>query len=287
MDVTSTSATAIVLRGNQFSSKAESAVQKEKNAVSRKASESNASLAENMTMREYKSYIHEKISELPVHPTQSNRSASVFISEEGFEAMKSDPSYEAWVLDKLREDFSLCNPIAAMHESFIVYQFGTKKSDYRGDSWYDGFQNGQGKQIYQARSQGSFWNEHAAKQKQILAQHNDDVQEQKRVSHEWEQQRFDIASVRESVANHRQNPMSAALSSYDANSVFLGRHPMGVAETITTKRFMPDGTIIVTTKKDGKIVEQNKKKPHLVPVPDGLTGKIKMEPFQSVFELMA
>ena len=57
-------------------------------------------------------------------------------------------------------------------------------------------------------------------------------------------------------------------------------------EIITTKRFMPDGTIITTTKKEGKIVEQHKKKPHLVPVPDALTGKVKLEPFQSIFELM-
>ena len=42
-----------------------------------------------------------------------------------------------------------------------------------------------------------------------------------------------------------------------------------------------------TAKKDGKIVEQHKKNPHLVPVPDGLTGEVKLEPFQSIFELMA
>ncbi len=36
----------------------------------------------------------------------------------------------------------------------------------------------------------------------------------------------------------------------------------------TIKRFKPDGTIMLTTYEDGKITEQIKIKPHLVPVPD-------------------
>ena len=59
-----------------------------------------------MTMTEYKSYIYGKISDLPVNPTQASRSASVFISDEGFAAMKDSSEYEDWVLGKLREDFA-------------------------------------------------------------------------------------------------------------------------------------------------------------------------------------
>lgn len=56
---------------------------------------------------------------------------------------------------------------------------------------------------------------------------------------------------------------------------------------VTTKKFMPDGTILVITKKDGKIVEETKKKPHMLPIYDHVTGEVKMEPFQSIFmELM-
>ncbi len=80
--------------------------------------------------------------------------------------------------------------------------------------------------------------------------------------------------------------MSSVAESYDANLTFINISDGGIPETVTTKRFMADGTIITTTKKDGKIVEQSKKKPHLIPVTDGLTGKVKMEPFQSIFDLM-
>ena len=39
-----------------------------------------------------------------------------------------------------------------------------------------------------------------------------------------------------------------------------------VVETI--KRFKPDGTIMITTYEDGKISDQTRIKPHLVPMPD-------------------
>ena len=286
MNVSSRIAPVPVLQGKASPSKAESATAEEKRASSQRTDKTSSSISENMTMGEYKEYIYNKISELPVHSTQIHRSASVFISEDGFAEMKKDAAYEEWVLGKLREDFSLCNPVAAIHESFTVYQFGTKKSDYRGDSWYDGFQSGQGKQVYRARSQGNFWNTHSAKQKQILAQHDADVREKKRIANELEKQLL-TQSVMGSTETMKHQNIFAAASSYDMNSVFLDTSDTSMAESITTKRFMPDGTLIVTTKNDGKIVEQSKKKPHLVPVPDALTGEVKLEPFQIVFELMA
>lgn len=36
----------------------------------------------------------------------------------------------------------------------------------------------------------------------------------------------------------------------------------------TVKRFMPDGSIMITTYEDGEISSQVKKRPHLVPTPD-------------------
>ena len=47
--------------------------------------------AKDMTMEEYKQYIYNKISKIPMHPTRAGESISVTISEAGFEAMKNDP----------------------------------------------------------------------------------------------------------------------------------------------------------------------------------------------------
>lgn len=110
-----------------------------------------------MTMAEYQEYIYEKISNLPVHPTQANRSASVFISAEGFAEMKANSEYEDWVIGKLEEDFAISNPLCPRYGSYVVYQFGAKKSDYHGDSWYPEFQGGQGDRVYRERSEGAFW----------------------------------------------------------------------------------------------------------------------------------
>ena len=69
----------------------------------------------------------------------------------------------------------------------------------------------------------------------------------------------------------------------------------GTKETL--KRFLPDGTILVTTTENGKVVEQFKKKPHLVSVPnlsapkpeDGGTAseQIKWMPHYSVMDLLS
>ena len=120
-----------------------------------------------MTMTEYRSYIYGKISNLPVNPTQANRSASVFISEEGFAAMKDSPEYEDWVLGKLQEDFAVSNPLCARTGSYVVYQFGAKKSEYHGDSWYSEFQGGQGDRVYRERSEGAFWSNRRKRMKEL------------------------------------------------------------------------------------------------------------------------
>ncbi len=152
-----------------------------------------------MTMEEYKTYIYDKISTLPVHPTQINRSASVFISEEGFAAMKENPEYEEWVLGKLQEDFMVCNPLCQKYGSYVVYQFGAKKSDYRGDSWYAEFQGGQGKSIYKKRSEGSFWNNHTQRAKQ-RAKENEEYYAQKRMLQKMGEQLAAMRSARAKLA---------------------------------------------------------------------------------------
>ena len=60
-------------------------------------------------------------------------------------------------------------------------------------------------------------------------------------------------------------------------------------EIETIKRFMPDGSIMVTTYEDGKITEQVKHKPHMMVVPDYTAppkpdGSVatKLKPYQNL-----
>ena len=46
-----------------------------------------------MTMEEYKEYLYDRISQLPVHPSNMQDYVSIQISEEGLEKMKTDIKY--------------------------------------------------------------------------------------------------------------------------------------------------------------------------------------------------
>ncbi len=104
--------------------------------------------AKELTLEEYKQYIHEKISQIPVSPSQMDSSFSVHISDAGFEAMKADPEYEKWVLDTLKCSFGFQNPWAGIcGGSFVVHRFGATKEEYSGQSWNSGFRMGKGKAL--------------------------------------------------------------------------------------------------------------------------------------------
>ncbi len=53
---------------------------------------------DDMTMEEYKSFITGLMNSIPFHPTQQKDTEIWSISEKGWEQMKNDPDYEAWVL---------------------------------------------------------------------------------------------------------------------------------------------------------------------------------------------
>ena len=65
------------------------------------------------------------------------------------------------------------------------------------------------------------------------------------------------------------------------------RQSSSIPAIVKTRRFMPDGSIVITTKKDGKVVDRTTKKPHLVPVPDPTAeGGVRMEPQLDIFEML-
>lgn len=110
----------------------------------------------NMTMKQYKNYIKGKINALPVSSSQALNSVSVTITEEGFEAMKSDPEYEAWVLNSLGTDFAYNDPWSGFSGGrYVVHHFGATKEEYKGQSW--SMDNGVGKSLFDADAKKSFW----------------------------------------------------------------------------------------------------------------------------------
>lgn len=162
--------------------------EKESSERAEAAEKVEAAFRDNMSLDEYKQYIYEKISRIPMHPSQMMRSVCVHISDAGFEAMKKDPEYEKWVLDVLRKDFSYQDPWADVAgESFAVHRFGATRQEYRGDSWYLGFRGGRGGILYDEEAEESFWEKRCKRFKKYMKQCQEAAKEkqiQKRVIQE-------------------------------------------------------------------------------------------------------
>ena len=91
---------------------------------------------QDMTMDEYKEYIMDTINKLPRDISQLHDDVTVNISEEGWETMKADPEYEAWVLGYFKEDFAVKIPYNGMGTDGIsaVETFGSSIGEHHGES---------------------------------------------------------------------------------------------------------------------------------------------------------
>ncbi len=89
---------------------------------------------ESMSMSEFKNVMSRVIAGIPHHATRPYDEETVLISEEGWENMKRDPDYAAYVAGLLREDRSFANPFFAMGDkgSYVVQHFGASPEDYHG-----------------------------------------------------------------------------------------------------------------------------------------------------------
>ena len=91
---------------------------------------------EEMTLEEYKNYIDKKISRMKTNSSRMRDTFSIYISEEGYAAMKADPAYEAWVLNTLQSDFHSYNFWGGMSGGrYVIHFFGATKEEHIGYSF--------------------------------------------------------------------------------------------------------------------------------------------------------
>lgn len=145
-----------------------------------------------MTMEEYKQYIYDKISSLPMDPSHMQDNISIHISEAGFEAMKNDPEYEKWVLDWLEKDFMTYNPWTSVCGGhYCVKYIGASPEEYRGEGWYAGYQNGKGRSLYNEKSKDSFWERRIEREKRLREQYEESL-EKKALAKKWREKMLKI-----------------------------------------------------------------------------------------------
>lgn len=143
-----------------------------------------------MTLEEYKNYIHETISSFPLCSDKMGDYFSINISDDGFKAMQDDPEYEKWVLDDLKTAFATPMPGWARAIGGTKYQvvhYGATKEECHSTSWWTGYQNGRGGKVWEAQSKGSFWTKRG-EQKKVQEKIDKKVAEKKELEEKWLQE---------------------------------------------------------------------------------------------------
>lgn len=112
---------------------------------------------QDLTLDQYKQYIHSELSSMKLHPTQSKYSYSIFISDEAFQAMKEDPEYESFILQTVKATLNFRDPWQS--EAYIIMQFGTTKEATKVTSL------SAPNKALQQKNEESFWELRAQKKK--------------------------------------------------------------------------------------------------------------------------
>ncbi|MCH5267082.1 MAG: hypothetical protein J1E62_01955 [Lachnospiraceae bacterium] len=92
---------------------------------------------EKMSMGAYKSFIFALLDSIPFHPSRRYDKELISISEAGWEQMKKDPDYEAWVLGYTVQNRSVPNPffgLAGASGSYYMEYFGATIDEHIGKS---------------------------------------------------------------------------------------------------------------------------------------------------------
>ncbi len=92
--------------------------------------------AADWSLAEYKQYFRDQVDALPVDESRQKDTISIDITDEAFEKMQTDPSYEQWVLGQIAAKLSSKNNTAAYSGGGVsLLHFGAEMKDYRDDSW--------------------------------------------------------------------------------------------------------------------------------------------------------
>lgn len=92
-----------------------------------------------MTMDEYQAYIYALIDQIPYDSSRPNDTSVVSISDKGWEQMRKDPKYEAWIIGYLVEDRSVRNPFYSWGDdggSISSEHFGASIEEHHGEGFH-------------------------------------------------------------------------------------------------------------------------------------------------------
>ena len=151
-----------------------------------------------MTMEEYKAFFQKLMDKIPFDSSQQNDTEIWSITEEGWEQMKNDPDYEAWVLGYTVENRSVHFPFLASR--MCIEKFGASIEEHLGQ----GFPKDNPTAEKSERKEESWWYKRHKRMKQLIKEQNaialskarylNEIQQQERLKSEmqsrWDRQQY-------------------------------------------------------------------------------------------------
>ncbi|MCM1128150.1 MAG: hypothetical protein NC429_16985 [Lachnospiraceae bacterium] len=125
---------------------------------------------EDMTMEEYKQFFTKLMNGIPFDSSQQMDVEIWNISEKGWEQMKNDPEYEAWVLGYTAQDRAVHIPFASMpgySANLHTEQFGASIEEHLGQSVP---MNSSGSKASSASDEEDWWEKRHKKLEEFLEQ---------------------------------------------------------------------------------------------------------------------
>lgn len=145
---------------------------------------------EDMTMEEYKIFINGLLSSIPFDSTRIYDKEIISISDAGWEQMKNDPDYEAWVLGYTVENRSVRNPFFGWQGasgSVYVEKFGASIEDHIGQSVGT---SGSGSRSKFEKNEKSWWEKRHEKMEEVMEEQAKKAMKKAQAQRALEQQHF-------------------------------------------------------------------------------------------------
>lgn len=134
---------------------------------------------EDMTMEEYKRFFAGLMNSIPFDSSQLNDVEIWSITEDGWEQMKSDPDYEAWVLGYTAQDRAVHNPFASMpgySPNLHTEHFGASIDEHLGQSVPTGNSSGKSPS---ASGEEDWWKKRHKRMEEFLEQQEKKAQQRR------------------------------------------------------------------------------------------------------------
>ena len=144
---------------------------------------------EDMTMEEYKIFINGLLSSIPFDSTRIYDKEIISISDAGWEQMKNDPDYEAWVLGYTAENRSVRNPFfgwPGASGSVYVEKFGASIEEHLGQ---DIGKSGPGSSFDNVKNEKSWWEKRHEKMEELMEEQAKKAMKKAQAKRAFEQQR--------------------------------------------------------------------------------------------------